>query len=106
MVVETFSEYPPLGCFAVRDMRQTVAVGVIKSVEEKEPSGAKVTRMAIGIEALSSGRDGFRVGAFKVVEKRQTRSLALNPGFGEAPARWGMEVLAEEMKFDKEGFGG
>nr|POF07221.1 elongation factor 1-alpha [Quercus suber] len=33
MVVETFSEYPPLGCFAVRDMRQTVAVGVIKSVE-------------------------------------------------------------------------
>jgi hypothetical protein len=30
--VETFSEYPPLGRFAVRDMRQTVAVGVIKAV--------------------------------------------------------------------------
>jgi elongation factor 1-alpha len=29
MCVETFSEYPPLGRFAVRDMRQTVAVGVI-----------------------------------------------------------------------------
>ncbi|RWW33578.1 hypothetical protein GW17_00001709 [Ensete ventricosum] len=28
MVVETFAEYPPLGRFAVRDMRQTVAVGV------------------------------------------------------------------------------
>ncbi|KAG9451577.1 hypothetical protein H6P81_011542 [Aristolochia fimbriata] len=41
MVVETFSEYPPLGRFAVRDMRQTVAVGVIKSVEKKDPSGAK-----------------------------------------------------------------
>ena len=39
MCVETFSEYPPLGRFAVRDMRQTVAVGVIKSVEKKEYPG-------------------------------------------------------------------
>jgi len=31
MCVESFTEYPPLGRFAVRDMRQTVAVGVIKS---------------------------------------------------------------------------
>lgn len=30
MCVESFSDYPPLGRFAVRDMRQTVAVGVIK----------------------------------------------------------------------------
>jgi len=36
MVVETFSEYAPLGRFAVRDMRQTVAVGVIKTVTKKE----------------------------------------------------------------------
>lgn len=35
MCVETFSEYPPLGRFAVRDMRQTVAVGVIKEVTKK-----------------------------------------------------------------------
>lgn len=71
MVVEPFSNYPPLGqyehlCmhsmfsevlipyrrpfvfsgrFAVRDMRQTVAVGVIKSVEIKEVSG-KTTKAA------------------------------------------------------------
>merc|ERR1712032_1655047 len=31
LCVETFTEFPPLGRFAVRDMRQTVAVGVIKS---------------------------------------------------------------------------
>jgi len=32
MCVESFTEYPPLGRFAVRDMRQTVAVGVIQDV--------------------------------------------------------------------------
>jgi elongation factor 1-alpha len=36
MCVETFKEYPPLGRFAVRDMKQTVAVGVIKGVEKSE----------------------------------------------------------------------
>jgi len=32
--VESFHEYPPLGRFAVRDMKQTVAVGIIKSVSK------------------------------------------------------------------------
>jgi len=32
MCVEAFADFPPLGRFAVRDMRQTVAVGVIKAV--------------------------------------------------------------------------
>jgi elongation factor 1-alpha len=36
MCVEVFSEYPPLGRFAIRDMKQTVAVGVIKAVEKKD----------------------------------------------------------------------
>jgi len=36
MCVEAFNDYPPLGRFAVRDMRQTVAVGVIKSVDKKD----------------------------------------------------------------------
>ena len=35
LCVETFTEFPPLGRFAVRDMRQTVAVGVIKKVVPK-----------------------------------------------------------------------
>merc|ERR1712083_498532 len=41
MVVEAFSEFPPLGRFAVRDMKQTVAVGVIKEVEKKEITQGK-----------------------------------------------------------------
>jgi len=39
MCVEAFSDFPPLGRFAVRDMRQTVAVGVIKSVTPKDVAG-------------------------------------------------------------------
>jgi len=45
MVVESFTEFPPLGRFAVRDMRQTVAVGVIKNVTKVEKEG-KVTKSA------------------------------------------------------------
>ncbi len=41
MCVEAFNQYPPLGRFAVRDMKQTVAVGVIKSVEKLEAGQAK-----------------------------------------------------------------
>ncbi|TKC47008.1 hypothetical protein EI555_011099 [Monodon monoceros] len=33
--VESFSDYPPLGRFAVCDMRQMVAVGVIKAVDKE-----------------------------------------------------------------------
>jgi len=45
MCVEPFQQYAPLGRFAVRDMRQTVAVGVIKSVDKSEKTG-KVTKSA------------------------------------------------------------
>ncbi|KAJ3250896.1 translation elongation factor EF-1 alpha, partial [Chytriomyces hyalinus] len=50
MCVESYQEYPPLGRFAVRDMRQTVAVGVIKSVEkvEKAVKGGKAAGKAGG----------------------------------------------------------
>nr|AAW25962.1 unknown [Schistosoma japonicum] len=45
LCVETFQQYPPLGRFAVRDMKQTVAVGVIKSVNKKADAG-KLTKSA------------------------------------------------------------
>lgn len=41
MCCETFTEYPPLGRFAVRDMKQTVAVGVIKATTRKETTAKK-----------------------------------------------------------------
>jgi len=48
MCVEAYSEYAPLGRFAVRDMRSTVAVGIIKSVDktEKVAKGAPGAKVA------------------------------------------------------------
>jgi len=46
MCVEKFADYAPLGRFAVRDMRQTVAVGVIKAVEKKAAGAGKETKAA------------------------------------------------------------
>jgi len=45
MCVESFADYQPLGRFAVRDMRQTVAVGIIKSVDKSTEEG-KTTKSA------------------------------------------------------------
>jgi len=33
--VEKFNDYAPLSRFAVREMRQTVAVGIIKEIKKK-----------------------------------------------------------------------
>jgi len=55
LCVESFSDYPPLGRFAVRDMRQTVAVGVIKSVT-KRSKDSKGKEVGKGKEA-GKGKD-------------------------------------------------
>lgn len=44
MCVEKFAEYAPLGRFAVRDMKQTVAVGVVKEVQKKVPTSEKTSK--------------------------------------------------------------
>ncbi|KAM9237559.1 LOW QUALITY PROTEIN: elongation factor 1-alpha 1-like [Dugong dugon] len=44
--VENFSDYPPQGRFAIHDMRQTVAVGVINAVDKKAAGDGKVTKFA------------------------------------------------------------
>ncbi|KAE8227919.1 hypothetical protein CF326_g7166, partial [Tilletia indica] len=46
MCVEAFNTYPPLGRFAVRDMRQTVAVGIIKAVEKSAGTSGKLVENA------------------------------------------------------------
>jgi elongation factor 1-alpha len=46
MCVEAFNQYPPLGRFAVRDMKQTVAVGVIKETIRKDATTGKTTKAA------------------------------------------------------------
>ena len=51
MCVESFSAFPPLGRFAIRDMRRTVAVGVIKATQavdtEPKPTGKDKKKNAI-----------------------------------------------------------
>jgi len=54
LCVETFTEYAPLGRFAVRDMRQTVAVGVIKSVTKTEET--KKGAAAAGGKPAAAGK--------------------------------------------------
>lgn len=56
MCVEIFTEYPPLGRFAVRDMRQTVAVGVIKGVTKATATSGKATASAKKAEAKAKGK--------------------------------------------------
>jgi elongation factor 1-alpha len=51
MCVEKFADYPPLGRFAVRDMRQTVAVGVIKDVEKKTVASGKAAKAPAAAKA-------------------------------------------------------
>ncbi len=55
MCVESFQEYPPLGRFAVRDMKQTVAVGIIKAVTKKEVAG-KMTKSAQKVVGAKGGK--------------------------------------------------
>jgi len=64
MCVEAFTEYPPLGRFAVRDMRQTVAVGVIKAVDKRETAGKK-TKSAV----KAAGKEGAKAPAEKKAAK-------------------------------------
>lgn len=52
MCVEANTDYPPVGGVAVRGIRQTVAIGVIKSVEKVE----KVDKAIKAIKATKAGK--------------------------------------------------
>jgi len=66
MCVETFTDYPPLGRFAVRDMRQTVAVGVIKEVNKRKEGSTKAAAKVAGKPAgKEGGKDAKDAGKAK-----------------------------------------
>ncbi len=48
LCVESFTEYPPLGRFAIRDMHQTVGVGIVTAVNKKEPKVASTKGSGAG----------------------------------------------------------
>jgi len=78
LCVEAFSKYAPLGRFAVRDMRKTVAVGVIKTVKRKTEKGDWI---------ISGGKeDGKTVKADAVLDKKQQKALKAQIGTEKAAA--------------------
>jgi len=78
MCVETFADYPPLGRFAVRDMRQTVAVGVIKEVNKKEK------KVVVGKEAgKEAGKGGKEAGKGKEGGKAAGKAAGKPAGKGK-----------------------
>jgi len=81
MCVETFTDYPPLGRFAVRDMRQTVAVGVIKEVNrKKEGQPGKASGKAAGKEAGKAKEGGKGKEGAKAAGKGKEGAKAAGKG--------------------------
>jgi len=79
MCVEAFSKYAPLGRFAVRDMRKTVAVGVIKVVFRKNDKGMWVQ---------SGGKeDGKVINPDAVLDKKAAKALKAQQGTEAAKAK-------------------
>lgn len=76
MCVESYNEYPPLGRFAVRDMRQTVAVGVIKSVEKTDGKAGKgmfpLFTLPVALANLLYSNEGCGEGCQEEVARRST----------------------------------
>jgi elongation factor 1-alpha len=103
MCVEPFSMYPPLGRFAVRDMRKTVAVGVIKSTDRKDKDGnvthhgepsqkSQATKDAEKEEAANGGKKkekgAAKAGADKAAAKGASdKAPAAKGAADKAPAK-------------------
>jgi len=78
MCVEAFSKYAPLGRFAVRDMRKTVAVGVIKMVRRSDGKGNWIQ---------SGGKDDGKVTkAEAALDKKAAKALKAQQGTEAAKA--------------------
>jgi len=70
MCVETYAEYAPLGRFAVRDMRQTVAVGIIKEVTKKVKDAKGAAKTPGGPAAKPAAKAAGKAPAAKGAAKK------------------------------------
>ncbi|EED86267.1 hypothetical protein THAPSDRAFT_bd1861 [Thalassiosira pseudonana CCMP1335] len=85
LCVETFTEFAPLGRFAVRDMKRTVAVGVIKAVEHAERKVAEhhgkkvvaVTEQPQGKEVAMEKQQGKKQKEVHTVAKHGKKHIQL-----------------------------
>jgi elongation factor 1-alpha len=105
LCVEAYSEYAPLGRFAVRDMRKTVAVGVIKNVTRKTGSDGKtlvvsgsqeVPEMAAKEDLPAAKAEKEDGGAKK--KKKKAGAEAAAPAKGAAPAKAADAGAAKKKK--------
>merc|ERR1712224_171684 len=78
MCVGAFSVYAPLGRFAVRDMRKTVAVGVIKKVMRKNQDGSLTLS---GVEGFAEPPAAKKKGKKKKERRRRARRRRHNSFF-------------------------
>ncbi|CAF2064854.1 unnamed protein product, partial [Rotaria magnacalcarata] len=101
MCVEKFADFPPLGRFAVRDMRQTVAVGVIKDVEKKAPTstkGGKPVAAAAKGKSTSTGHLIYKCGGIdkRTIEKFEKEAAEM--GKGSFKYAWVLDKLKAERE--------
>jgi len=98
MCVEPFSMYPPLGRFAVRDMRKTVAVGVIKSTDRKDKDG-NVTHHGEPSQKSQAAKDAEKDEAANAGKKKADK--AAKSGADKAAAKGGADKAAAKGGADK-----
>jgi len=99
MCVEPFSMYPPLGRFAVRDMRKTVAVGVIKSTDRKDKDG-NVTHHGEPSQKSQAAKDAEKEEAANAGKKKGDKAAAKG-GADKAAAKGGADKAAAKGGADK-----
>jgi len=100
MCVEPFSMYPPLGRFAVRDMRKTVAVGVIKSTDRKDKDG-NVTHHGEPSQKSQAAKDAEAEELASGGKKKGKDGGAAKAGGDKAAAKGGGDKAAAKGGGDK-----
>merc|ERR1719317_263499 len=88
MCVEPFSEFPPLGRFAVRDMRQTVAVGVIKATTPKAAEGKQTKAAEKALKKKWNAEQGQPSHGNQITQFKNTSSQPWCAKFWGLPSIW------------------